>query len=247
MENTNNEKVTSKRDAFLERMRSRYPDRDFTDEEALYGQIADDYDDYDKQISDNKEQNAALTELFARDPRGAAFLMDWRDGGDPVISLVRQFGTDIKDAIDDPARMDEIAAANKDYLERVAKNKELEEAYQSNLATSLSTIDELQKENGLSDEQVDEALGFLMGIVQDGIIGKFTPESIDLAMKAINHDTDVAVAGEEGEIRGRNTKIEERLRKKNSGDSTAQLGSKNNTLGDRGAARSIFDFAKMAR
>lgn len=246
MENAVNEPVRTKRELLLERMRKKYPDKDFNDDEAVYGQISDDYDDYDKQIESYKGNEKALTDLFTSDPRSAAFLTEWHKGGDPVIYLIKQFGTDIKDAIDDPERLDEIAAANKDYLERVAKEKQLEEEYQANLAQSLSTLDELQQKNGLSDEQVDAAMQLLLGIVSDGIMGKFSPENVSMAMKAISHDEDVAIADETGEVRGRNAKIEEKLRKGGQGDGLAQLGGKNNAA-NGGRAKNIFDFAKMAR
>lgn len=246
MEKTTEEPVRTKRELLLERMQSKYPDKDFSDDEAVYGQIADDYDDYDKQIETYKGNEKQLTDMFTSDPRSAAFLAEWHNGGDPVIALVKQFGTDIKDAIDDPERLDEIAAANKEYLERVAKEKTLEEEYQSNLAQSLSMLEQLQKDNGLTDEQVDAAMALLLGIVSDGIMGKFTPENVNMAMKAISHDGDVAIAEETGEVRGRNAKIEEKLRKAQ-GDGLAQLGGKNNASKGGSGAKSIFDFAKMAR
>ena len=42
MEKVENSQVKSKRDAFKERMKSKYPDRNFDDEEVFFGQINDD-------------------------------------------------------------------------------------------------------------------------------------------------------------------------------------------------------------
>ena len=42
-----NKEVKSKRDLFSDRMKGKYPDKQFDDDEALFGQINDDYDDYD--------------------------------------------------------------------------------------------------------------------------------------------------------------------------------------------------------
>ena len=47
MAKPDNKEVKTKRDLVSERGRSRYPDRQFDDDEALFGQIGDDYDDYD--------------------------------------------------------------------------------------------------------------------------------------------------------------------------------------------------------
>lgn len=222
-----------------ERLRGRYPDLDLEDNEAVMGAIYDDYDQYDKRIADYQEREKAFSDLFSRDPRSAAFLTNWRKGDDPAVGLVRQFGTDIKDAIDDPERQEEMAAANQEFLARVAKEKELEELYQQNVSESLQMLDQLQAENGLTDEQVDEAMAMLATIVRDGVLGKFTRETVDMAMKALNHDKDVNAAALEAEVRGRNSKVEEKLRKPNTGDGIPQLNGKNGGGGQMKPRRSL--------
>lgn len=239
MAEVDNKQVKSKRQSMTERLQGRYPDKDFSDEESFFGQISDDYDEYDKNIAGYQEREKAFSDMFTSDPRSARFLTDWRNGQDPVIGLVRQFGTDIKEAIDDPERQEEIAAANKEFVERVAKEKELEETYQRNLNESLQAIDQLQSENGLSDEQIDQAMELLLNIIKDGIVGKFSPESIQMAMKAINHDADVTAANEEGVVQGKNTKIEEKLRKPKQGDGTAPLEGSNGSAKPSRTRRSL--------
>jgi len=240
--------TSSKRELVRGRLSGKHPDSDFGDEEVFFGQINDDYDDYEGRLADYEKREQALSDLFTADPRSAAFLTDWRRGGDPVMSLIRTFGTDIREALDDPEQQEAIAEANKEYLTRVAENKKLEEEYQKNIRTSLATLDKVQAENGLSDDDVDGALSLLLGIVRDGIVGKFTPESIDLAMKAIHHDRDVTVANEEGEMRGKNSKIVERLRHRGQNDGTAQLdGNNNRGAGNGRQPASVFEWAAMAK
>lgn len=239
------ENVKSKRELLNERMKGKYPDMDFSDDEVLAGRINDDYDDYESQLNGYRDNEKKITDLFNADPRSASFMIGWSEGADPAVELVRQFGTDIKEAIDDPERQEAIAAANKEYLERVAKEKELEETYQANLAESLKNIDELQAKHGLTDEQVDEAMALVLQIANDAVVGKFTPETIEMAMKAINHDVDVDEAALEGEIRGKNTKIEETLKRNEAGDGVAALAGKNNIPPKR-AGQSIFDEARGA-
>lgn len=226
MEKTNNNPIKTKRELALERMKGKYPDMDFENEDVLFGQINDDYDDYDRQLAEYKERESTFSNMFTSDPRSAAFMMNWRNGEDPTIGLIRQFGTEIKDAIDDPERQEEIAAANKEFVERVAKEKEYEETYQANLAASLSYLEELQAKSGMSDDEIDKVMEFIVTIVRDGVMGKFAPETIEMARKALNHDADVAQATHEGQVKGRNEKIEEKLRKKSSGDGTANLDGK---------------------
>ena len=239
MEGIDNQQVKSKRDSTIGRLKSKYPDKEFADDEALFGQISDDYDDYDRQLGEYKDRERQLGDMFASDPRSANFLASWRNGEDPVVGLVRLFGTDIKDALDDPEKQEEIATANKEFVERVAKNKQLEEEYQTNLGESLDVLDQFQQENGLSDDEVDNVMEFLAGIVRDGIMGKFTKESMDMGLKAVRHDSDVNTAEEEGEVRGRNAKITEKLRKRDEGDGTPNLNGKNANTPSQGKSPAL--------
>ena len=65
----NNTEVKSNRERYTERLKAKYPDREFADDEALFGQINDDYDGYDKELSGYKEREKALSDLFASNPQ----------------------------------------------------------------------------------------------------------------------------------------------------------------------------------
>lgn len=233
MAKDDNQLVKSKRESMSERLSSKYPDMDFSDDEVMFGRISDDYDDYDSQLSGYKEREQKFADMFSADPRSAYFLNNWREGGDPTVELVRMFGTDIKDRLEDPEWQDKFAEANKEYVERVAKEKELEEQYQQNLVDTKAALDEFQQKNGLSDDQVDEVMAMLVSIATDAVVGKFSESSMDLALKALNYDGAVEEANLEGEVRGRNAKIDERLRTRKSGDGTAALNGRNGSSGNR--------------
>lgn len=219
--------VKSNRDALLERLRNKYPEEVFDDDEAVYGKISADYDDYDKKLSDYQSEEKTFTDMFNSDPRSAQFLADWHNGKHPAVALVELFGDDFVEELKDPARQEELAEASKAYAERVAKEKDYEEQYKKNIEETRSAVEKLQEEEGLSDEDIDRALDFLVKIMQDGILGKFSPDSIHMALKALDHDADVDVADRAGEVRGRNARIEEKLRKGHGSDGTANLSGKN--------------------
>lgn len=240
----NKKEVMSNRDRYTERLKAKYPDKEFADDEALFGQINEDYDGYDKELSAYKEREKKLSDLFASNPRSAAFLTGWVNGEDPLVGLIRKFGDDFKAALEDPEKQEELAAANKEYAERIAKEKEYEEMYQKNMDETYATIERVQQEDNLTDDDIDEAMTFLIGIMKDGIIGLFSADSIRMAVKAIRHDNDVAQADQEGEIRGRNTKIEEKLRKNGRSDGTANLSGKN---GGGTNPRKMPDFGAIDR
>lgn len=242
-----NKEVKSRRDQHIERLRKKYPEKKFEDDEEIYGQISDDYDQYEHELERHRGMEKSLSDMFAADPRSAQFLTDMHNGNDPVLGLVRNFGVEIKDVLDDPEMQDKIAEANKEFVERVANSKKLDDEYEKNMDATLETLRQFQSERGMSDEQMDQVVDFLLGIVRDGVMGKFSAETLDMACKAINHDEDVAAAGEEGEVAGRNAKITEKLRKKEKGDGTAPLGGKNGQgANSPHKSRSMFDLAKEA-
>lgn len=237
----------SRRDQHLERLKTKYPDKKFEEDEEIFGQISDDYDQYEQQLGEYKGREKTLSDMFAADPRSAQFLTDMYQGQDPVLGLVRNFGAEIKDVMEDPEKQEEIAKANKEYVERVAKNKQLKDEYEANLGKSLEILREYQDQNSLSDDQIDEVMNRIISVINDGVLGKFAPETIDLFLKGINHDADVANANEEGEVAGRNMKIAENLRKSKKGDGTMPLGGRNGQPGGSPQReRSIFDVAQDA-
>lgn len=231
MAKTDNQAVKSKRDIFSERLRSKYPDREFADDEALFGQISDDYDDYDSQIKGYQEREQKIADMFTSDPRSAHFVTAWCDGGDPEVEFVRRFGSDIKDRLDDPEWQEKLAAANKDFVERVAKEKELEEMYEQNIAETKNVMAQFQQDNGLDDSQLDEVMDFLNKVYTDAVVGKYDRASMEMALNAINHDADVEDASAEGEVRGKNARIDEKLRTRKRGDGVTALSGKNTGSG----------------
>lgn len=216
--NTGQDKPKSSRDKLMERYKGKYPDKEFGDDEQLFAQINGDYEGYDKEIEDYQSREKSLKDLFRTDPRSAKLFINWSKGANPTTELVKLFGADIAASLNDPDKQEEIAEANKDFVERAAKTKELEDAYPDNLAKSLDACDKMQQEKGYSDEQVTKAFELLERIMLDVVAGNFEPSYIEMAIKALDYDNAIATAEENGEIRGRNAKIEEKMERAKKGD-----------------------------
>lgn len=242
-----NNGIKSRRDQQLERMRKKYPDKKFEDDEEIYGQIYDDYDQYEQDLNGYKDREKAMSDMFSADPRSAQFLADMHNGQDPYVGLVKNFGVNIEDVLHDPKMQEQIAEANKEYVERVAKSRKLDEEYEKNMDASLETLRQFQEERGMSDEQIDAVVDAVLTVVRDGVMGKFSKETLAMFVNAINHDSDVASASEEGRVAGRNDKIVEGLRKRAKGDGTAPLNGKNGGAPKNKRNMDIFDFANAAK
>lgn len=246
---TKTETQKSKRDLFSERLKKKYPDREYADDDALFGQINDDYDDYDNRLGEYQDRESKLTDLFSKDPRSAQFITDMAKGKDPWLSVIERLGIDgVTDLINDPEKQAEYSEANTKYLERLAKEKFLEDEYQKNFADSMDLLEKIQQERQLGDETIDAAMDLVMRMANEAIVGKFTEETINMALNAINHDADIDNARTEGITAGRNAKIEEKLRKPKKGDGMPNLAGSNNSPTDKGKkAMTIFDYADAAK
>lgn len=231
----------SRRDSFTERLGAKHEGEEWGDDDALFGRINDDYDDYENQISGLQEKNSAyekelgglrenekkLTDMFSKDPRSATFLLQWRDKGTPVSEMLRVYGRDMLEYMTE--HPDEMADSEREYLERVAKEKEYENEYEQNITASCELFDRFQEERGLDDDKMNELVDKLISSAHDVIMGKFSEEQLDMVSKAMGYDEAVEAAGREGEVRGKNSKESKRLQLKKPGDGVPRLGSSGGT------------------
>ncbi|MEG1724104.1 MAG: hypothetical protein RR313_01790 [Anaerovoracaceae bacterium] len=211
MDNAEQQEVKSKKDAFLEKLKSRYKDDKFEDDESIYGRIAEDYDGMEGKISKYDDESKKLVSLFDKDQRAASFLLAWKDGKNPIEFILENFGDEFKEAVDNPEKKEEFAKAHTAWLTKIAKSKELEKECDDNLQASFKVLEELQSKNGWSDEQAKEIFNSVNNIITDGIYNKISPETFELASKGLSFDSAINEASTEAEIRGKNAKIEEKL------------------------------------
>ena len=238
----------SKRELFGERLKKKYPDREYADDEALFGQVNDDYDDYDAQIGQYQDREKRLSDMLAENPGSAQYIADMASGKDPFLGVIERLGIDgITDLLNNPDKQEEYAEANAKRIERLAKEKDLEETYQKNFSESMELLSSKQQERGLSDEVVDEAMALLQGIVDDAVVGKITSETMDMVFNVISRDADIENARSEGVVAGKNAKIDEKLRKPSSGDGTPNLAGSNNAPTRKPSQQSMFALADEAR
>ena len=213
MEDIDKEPVKSKKDLLLEKLKSKHPDLNADDEDSFYGRINDDYDENEKRIGESSKNEEALSNLFSSDPRSAHFLMSWKNGENPVVQLIRQFGDDFKEALDDPDMQEQFAAAHNEYLDRQLNNKKIQDEAEANLPITLKNLEDAQSEGGYDEKQADEAFQLIFDIIDNGNKDLVTKETWIMAFKALNHDSDVATAAHEAEIKGKNAKIDKEKKK----------------------------------
>lgn len=211
--------IKTGKELMIERLSVKHPDLNGEDDEALFGAISKDYDDYEAGAGDNARMKDALDKMlavFEESPEAAALYVDLAKGGKSVLEyLIENYGDDFLEALEDrdPATIAKITEAENKYRQKMANNAELTKQASENLAISLDALDEAAKEAGISDEDKDKAFEAYANMLDDAIRNKVSKETWMMFIKGINHDKDVAEAADEGEVRGRNAKIVEKLRK----------------------------------
>ena len=241
-----NQEQKSRRDAFGERLKAKYPDREYADDEALFGQIDDDYADYEKQLGDYKifqekydKESEIINNAFAENPRLAQLFSDIINGEDALKAFIKYYGSEnIIELMNDPDKAAEYAAADAEYKKRLAEEKELAAQVEANQAETDKVIEQAKGKYG--EEAVLAALDILNNGWHDAVVGIVKPETLEMAVKMITHDADVENARSEGEVAGRNAKIEEKLRKQNGGDGMPAMGG-SNTIPAAPKKRGFFD------
>lgn len=213
----------TKRDLALERLKSRHPENEYADDEAIYGAINDDYDADQKELEGYKANEKTMSDMMGKNPKAASFLQGMMKGGNPWTEFVRNFGEEGIDYFTDPDNADEIGEAQAEYLKRVADESKLSDEFAKNMEASQSVFDQMDKEFG--EDVTNELVGKMMSVANDVIRGKFTKEALEMFRLAENHDQDVADAAHEGEVRGKNSKHVERLKLRKKDDGTANLDS----------------------
>ena len=234
----------SRRSAMVERLRrGRHAGREFKDDDELYEAIGSDYDDYDSRLSGYRENERKFSDLLDKSPMAGHILSQMAKGRSFVEIMTEAFGPDILEDVESEESQKRIADAVESYTKRMAESRRLDDEFERNLRESVSRMET----EGFSDDEIDRYTGVVLDMASNAMLGKFTPEMIDAARKSLDYDRDVESASAEGEIRGRNAKIEAKLRKQKSGDGLPRFSGGGSSQTGRKAPQSIFDLAREAR
>lgn len=224
----------------LDRMRAahlgRYPDRAYENDEAMYEDMANDYDSSYAELEGWRSAGKGMAEMYDRDPRTANLINSFRRGEeDPVVTILRLYGDDIREALDNPDMAEKLAAASAEYrarqAEELANSEQFTAEAEANFKTSTETVASWAEKRNISPEQAADVLDKLVTIAENAYKGIYTEESLDAIYNAGNYEQAVSQAASDGEIRGRNSRIKEARRAQQKAD-----GSTVPTLQGSGAA-----------
>lgn len=221
-----NDAQKSRRESFLSRMRERMPDVDFDNEdpEVRYGAFEKYDDDLQGQLSQFKDNDGKLKELFKKDPRFASFMSDIVGGDSPSTSFVKYFGKDVLDMSGDEEQMAKLNESNQEYLNRVAESNKLREEQDRNMEASAQDMADFKAEKSMPDDEFEKFIEECYSVVEGALMGRIDKSFLETMYKGLNYEKDIQDAAEAGVVEGRNQKIDEQLRKQ-SGDGVPTLNS----------------------
>lgn len=217
MEVTETKDVMTSRDRIKDRYAKKYPERDFSAEDAasaIDDEVIAELEAFDAELEGYKSNDKKIKDLFNQDPRSGRFLVSWAaGGGNPIQYLIDIFGPELTEAMESEEGRAKIVESTNKWLEKKAAEEAGVAERMANYEQSVNELAAFAEEKGLSDEQAVQVFEKVNQIGFDALEGKYTRESFEMAYNAMNYATDVESARKEGEVAGRNAKIEEKLAK----------------------------------
>ena len=106
--NIENQEVVSAKKKWDDNFAKRHADIDRSDEEAYYGAINADYDDFDSRVKSYEEDNEKIALMLKKNPAFAQMLVEAHNGGNPWKVLAKIGGEPLIELMKDPEN-DELA------------------------------------------------------------------------------------------------------------------------------------------
>lgn len=217
METIGNENVKTSRERIIDRYAQKYPEKDFASEESagmVDDEIIAELEKFDAELEGYRGNDKKIKDLFNSDPRSANFMVSWMaGGGNPIQYLLEIFGPELQEALESEEGRAKIVDSTNKWLERKATEEAGEAERMANYKQSVNDLVAFASEKGISDEQAMQVFEKVNQIGFDVIEGKYTREAYEMAYNAMNYASDVETARKEGEVAGKNAKIEEKLAK----------------------------------
>ncbi len=234
MNKSDNQEIKKGSDKLLSRASQRFPDRHFVPDvpgvpdggqlDNLDDAISEILDEQDTKMNEMNEKLEKLQQLMYSDPQSAEFISLWLETGDPRAALVETFGDELSDLGTEEGRK-KFSSNLASWRERKAKNDELSSQYESNWNAFLERLNAWGDTNGLDNDKKANVAARLIDVYEKGLTNAYDESDFDMAMKALSYDKDVAVARQEGEVSGRNAKIQSQRRTRTPQDNTPPSGS----------------------
>ena len=211
----NTQPTKSQRDKVRERVGSSRPDLNMDDEEAVYGAISEDYDNYDNIQKENegyRKREQDFADFITSGEHNGEYWEGLANGKDLFEIAVSIHGRDnLLEYLQSEDAIKKYEAADQAYKDKLAKNKELEEASQKNLDETNTKLNQAVDEGRFSEDEATKAIEGLLDIADAIKLNICEPEWVEMWLKAQAYDHDVESARSEGRLDGINEGIDTQM------------------------------------
>ena len=212
----------SKKDTFNERLLGKRPYLNIEDEDAYYGALSEDYDNYENQNKALSEENERyrnnekqIVDFATANRNNGMYLDDLMNGKDIFESAVSRHGYEgVLEYLQSEEAREKYRQADEKYRETLDRSKALDDEAEKNRIETDGLLNKAIEEGKFTREDCVKAIDFLMDI-NDGLnVNICKVEWIEMALKAMNYDTAVEESREEGRQEGVNEGVEKQMRRK---------------------------------
>lgn len=138
-------------------------------------------------------------------------------------------------------------SGSSDECDETPRTTPLPAEFSDHLGDSLKALEGYRLGRKPLAEEWNEAFSLLFAIVGDAARGVITPATAETLLRAASFSRETTAARLEGEIAGRNARIEEQLRSQPAGDGLPSLQGSRGAVKSSRRTESIFDLAGQAR
>lgn len=202
------------RESFMARVKEKYPDHDYEDEDARYGAYNQYLDEVTQERDKYKESDQKFADAYSKDPRFAAIAQEAvKEDGDVTSKMIEVYGKDVMDAWNDPDQIEALTEAQNKYLANVAETEEIRKQQEANKAETDKVIAEYLQENNMSPEEGEKFLEGFYTMIEDALLGIIKREYLESYAKAQNYESDLRDAAVAGEVKAKNERAERQIKK----------------------------------
>jgi hypothetical protein len=215
-ESTDNQAVKSKRQMLLDKMKTRYPDLDTEDDEAVSDKIATDYDSGDKRDQERQQFN----EMLAKNEYAAPIITGMATGKNPDgtpfdlgMYLIDEYPEMVQDLIEGNDKVKEHYLASMDARRKAKEDDDnLKANAEEKMKAEDDALDEAIKESGYKTSDVENLIDWLYnpetGIIHRAVNFDLKKEDFISLFRIKDFDKRMKEAEDKGYVRGKNEKID---------------------------------------
>jgi hypothetical protein len=194
---------------FAEKAKKIFVGKQFKSDKEMVDAVFNRITDLEIYYSENEEATQKITQVLDDQPEIGEIIRDMGKGATFAEALMRHVDLeDLKPVKGDPD-FEAWEEAKKERKRRIYEAKKFQDGLVVNRETSIKNIEKFRVEKKLTEEEMNQFAATLQKTLVDVIDGKFQFDFLNLMYDALKFKPALAEALKQGEIKGRNTKIEE--------------------------------------